>query len=175
MPCSIFWRHRSNESRVYNYWLQDSKKIFLNFHVGFGTKIEFGILLIIKLTQPLKSKGHFLKLWGEIPWLQKFPNHHASGWRIYPKTRDVLKIASYFSKHPQFLEINKFFSSWGKWFGKRSLFPPASGVIFDAWPYTSEFSLAFEAKILFWGAQTFSFLCILIFYEVNFFAWMPQS
>ena len=50
---------------------------------------------------------------------------------------------------------------------KGAYFIPASGesgVIFRAWPYTSEFSLAFEVKILFWSAQIFSFLYTSIFY-----------
>ena len=58
---------------------------------------------------------------------------------------------------------------------KGGFFFLASGIIFDAWPYTSEFSLTFDVKILFWGAQTFSFLGIFIFYVVKFCDMTPQS
>ena len=58
---------------------------------------------------------------------------------------------------------------------KEPFFSPASGVIGGSWPYTSKFILAFLAKNYPLGAQTFSLLCIFIFYVVKFCAMMLQS
>ena len=57
---------------------------------------------------------------------------------------------------------------------KRSLFFSASGVILSFWPYTSKLSLTFSMRKYLLGAQTFSFLCIFIFYVVKFCAMMPK-
>ena len=64
-----------------------------------------------------------------------------------------------------------------RWYriSKSSLFSPVCGVILSFWPYTSKFRLAFSIRNYLLCGQTFSFLCIFIFYEIKFCAMMLQS